>query len=137
MVEPINLHFRIPATDPLGREEVQGQLRFQNTNLELFWRLKGNVFKGGVGDMNKIEIPYPAVQKVGIKKRFLRPALLTLKVENPELVSEIPGTEVGELVLEIDTKNKKEITKVNDLIDYQRSIFLFDEANQRLEDLQS
>ena len=87
--------------------------------------------------MNKIEIPYPAVQKVGIKKRFLRPALLTLKVENPELVSEIPGTEVGKLVLEIDTKNKKEITKVNDLIDYQRSIFLFDEPNQRLEDLQS
>lgn len=135
--DPINLHFSIPATDHLGREEVQGQLRFHADHIDLHWRLKGNVFTGGPGDMKLIEIPYPAVAEVTMKRRWFRPAELILRLENPELVSEIPGIEVGRMTLLIDPKSKEEVQKVHNLIDYRRSSFLLDETNERLESMRN
>ena len=133
--EPINLHFTIPATDHLGREEVQGQLRFHAQHLDLHWRLKGNVFTGGAGEMQLIEVPYSTVAEVSMKRRWFRPAELTLRLENPQLVAEIPGTEVGRMTLLIEPKFKEAVNKVHDLIDYRRSIFLLDETNKRLESM--
>ena len=130
--EPINLHFSIPATDSLGREAVQGQLRFHADHIDLFWRLKGNVFTGGVGEMQQIEIPYPAVQQVTMKRRWFKPAELTMLLENPALVAEVPGIEVGKMTLLIDPQSKEAVNKVHDLIDYRRSLFLLDESNKRL-----
>jgi hypothetical protein len=135
--DPINLHFSIPATDHLGREEVQGQLRFHADHIDLHWRLKGNVFTGGPGDMKLIEIPYPVVAEVTMKRRWFRPAELILRLENPELVSEIPGIEVGRMTLHIDPKSKEAVQKVHNLIDYRRSSFLLDETNERLESMRN
>lgn len=85
--------------------------------------------------MKLIEIPYPSVAEVGMKRRWFRPAELTLRLEDPELVADIPGIEVGRMVLLIDPKFKAEVNKVHDLIDYRRSVFLLDETNKRLESL--
>lgn len=131
--EPINLHFSIPATDHLGKEEVQGQLRFHSEHIDLHWRVKGNVFTGGQGEMKLIEIPYSAVAEVSLKRKWFRPAELTLRLETPTLVAEIPGIEVGRLILLVDTKSKESVKKLHELIDYRRSIFLLDETNKRLE----
>ncbi|GHC59586.1 hypothetical protein [Roseibacillus persicicus] len=131
--EPLNIHFTIPAKDHLGREEVQGQLRFHAEHIDLHWRMTGNVFTKGPSEMKLVAIPYPAVAEVSLKKRWLRPTELILRLENPELVSEIPGIEVGRMVLIIDAQSKKAIEKVNDLIDFQRSVFLLDETNKRLD----
>lgn len=131
--EPINLHFSIPATDHLGREEVQGQLRFHADHIDLHWRLKGNVFTGGPGEMTRVEIPYPSVAEVTMKRRWFRPAELVLRLEDPELVAAIPGIEVGRMSLLIDPESKEAVAKVHDLIDYRRSLFLLDESDKRLE----
>lgn len=135
--EPINLHFSIPPTDHLGREEVQGQLRFHADHIDLFWRLKGNVFTGGPGEMAQIEIPYPAVVEVSLKRKWFKPSELTLRLENPALVAEIPGIEVGKMTLLVDPKSKDAVTKVSDLIDFRRSTFLLDETNKRLQAIRS
>ncbi|MBK1832860.1 hypothetical protein [Roseibacillus ishigakijimensis] len=131
--QPINLHFTIPATDALGREEVEGQLRFHAENLDLHWRLKGNVFTGGAGEMTTIAIPYPAVAEVRLHKRWFRPSELILRVEDPSLVAAIPGSEVGRLVMQVQDQSKDALKNVNELIDYRRSVFLLDETNKRLE----
>lgn len=131
--EPINLHFSIAPTDHLGREEVQGQLRFHEEHIDLHWRMKGNVFTGGPGDMKLVEIPYSSVIEVTMKRKWFKPAELTLRLEDPALVSDIPGIEVGRMVLQIDPKSKKAVSKVHELIDYRRSAFLLDETNKRLE----
>lgn len=130
--DPIHLHFAIPATDHLGREDVQGQLCFHAEHIDLHWRLKGNVFTGGPSEMNQIKIPYPAVEEVSLRRRWFRSAELTLRLGDPSLISEIPGVEVGKMTLLIDAKAKVEIGKLNDLIDFRRSIFLLDETTERL-----
>src|SRR5690606_11778682 len=56
--EPISLWFYVPASDPLGREEVHGKVRFLPDLVELHWRMKGNVFRGADGGMARIELPY-------------------------------------------------------------------------------
>lgn len=135
--EPINLHFHIPPSDHLGREEVQGQLRFHADHIDLHWRLKGNVFTGGPGDMSLIEIPYPAVAEVTMTRRWFRPAQLILRLEDPELVAAVPGIEVGRMMLTIDPQSKDAVKKVHDLIDYRRSLFILDETTKRLDEMRS
>ena len=135
--EPISLHFNIPASDHLGREEVQGQLRFHADHIDLHWRLKGNVFTGGAGEMKLIEIPYPAVAEVTMKRRWFRPSELTLRLDSPELVAEVPGIEVGKMTLHIEPQSKEALGKVHDLIDYRRSMFVLDETNKRLDAMRS
>lgn len=85
--------------------------------------------------MQLIEVPYSTVAEVSMKRRWFRPAELTLRLENPQLVAEIPGTEVGRMTLLIEPKFKEAVNKVHDLIDYRRSIFLLDETNKRLESM--
>lgn len=130
--DPVNLHFTIPAKDHLGREEIQGQLRFHAEHIDLHWRMKGNVFTGGPGEMTLVEVPYPAVAEVSLRRKWFRPAELTLRLEDPSLTSEIPGIEVGLMTLLIDPGSKLQIEKLNDLIDFRRSIFLLDESTKRL-----
>ena len=131
--EPINLHFTIPATDHLGREEVQGQLRFHAQHIDLHWRLKGNVFTGGPGDMTLIEIPYKVVAEVKLNRRWFRPTELIMRLEDPTLVKDIPGVEVGRLALQVQAEGKDAIKQVQNLIDFRRSLFLIDSTNKRLE----
>ena len=133
--DPINLHFIIPAADHLGREKVQGQLRFHSDHIDLHWRLKGNVFTGGPGEMTLITIPYPAVAEVDLKKKWLRPPELILRLEDPLLVAEIPGIEVGRMLLQIDSQSKDQVNKLKNLIDFRRSTFLLDETNKRLQSM--
>lgn len=130
--DPVSLHFRIPATDHLGRENVQGQLHFDAEKIALHWRLEGNVFTGGSGEMTLVEIPYPSVAEVQLKKRWFRPTLLTLRLDDPGLTAEIPGVGVGLLTLELDSASKVEVDRLNDFIDFRRSIFLLDETDKRL-----
>ncbi|MDP0490296.1 MAG: hypothetical protein Q7Q71_04515 [Verrucomicrobiota bacterium JB023] len=130
--DPISLHFTIPATDHLGRETVQGHLRFHAEHIDLHWRLKGNVFTKGPGDMTLIEIPYSRVTRVDLQKRWFRPPLLVLHVDEPTLVQEIPGIELGQMKLEVDPDSRLEVKKLNDFIDFRRSLFLLDETNERL-----
>ncbi len=87
--------------------------------------------------MALVEIPYAAVAEVDMKRRWFRPAQLTLRLEDPVLVAEIPGTEVGRMTLLIDAKSREAVNKLHDLIDYRRSLFLLDETNKRLDAMRS
>ena len=58
---------------------------------------------------------------------------IILRISNPALVEEIPGVEMGKMVLEIDERSREEAKKLTTLIDFKRSEFLLDEQNKRLE----
>jgi hypothetical protein len=132
LAEPLSIHFFIPAKDPLGRNEVRGKLRFLPELVELHWRLKGNVFRGGEGEMKTIELPYGQIESVELVKRWWRVRQLVLRVDDPTLVAGIPGVDMGKMVLEIDEKSRGDAPKLSSLIDFRRSIFLLDEQTERL-----
>jgi hypothetical protein len=131
--EPISLWFFIPATDPLGREEVHGKLRFLADHVELHWRMKGNVFRGGEDEMVRIDLPYGEIEHVELVKRWWRIRSIILRIGDPALVGAIPGVSMGKMELQIDARSREEVGKLASLIDFRRSIFLLDEQTRRLQ----
>lgn len=131
-IDPVNIHFRIPAADPLGRQEVLGKLRFLPGHVALSWRLKGSVFKGGKGKMITVDLPYGEVEHVELVRKWFRLRHIVFRIANPELVKDIPGVDMGKMVLHIDGRSREEAKRLSSLIDYKRSIFILDDHEQRL-----
>ena len=131
-IEPVNIHFSIPAADPLGRQAVLGKLRFLPGSVVLSWRLKGNFFRGGKSEMVTIDLPYGEIDHVELVKKWFRVRQIILRIANPELVKDIPGVDMGKMTLDIDDRSRKEAKKLAGLIDFKRSIFILDEYENRL-----
>ncbi|MBK1854751.1 hypothetical protein JO972_07260 [Verrucomicrobiaceae bacterium 5K15] len=131
-IDPVNINFHIPATDPLGREEVLGKLRFLPDHVKLSWRMKGSVFKGGKGELTTIDLPYGEIEHVELVKKWFKIRRIVLRIETPELVKDIPGVDMGRMNLHIDDRSREEAKKLTDLIDFQRSMFILDEHDKRL-----
>ena len=69
LTEPVNISFHVSATDPLGREELMGKIRFLPDHVKLSWRMKQNAFSGGKGGMNIIDLPYGEIEHVELVKK--------------------------------------------------------------------
>ena len=136
-IEPVNIHFSIPASDPLGRQAVLGKLRFMPECVALSWRLKGNVFRGGKSEMITIDLPYGEIEHVELIKKWFRVRQIILRIANPELVQDIPGVDMGKMTLQIDERSRQEAKKLNGLIDFKRSIFILDDHEKRLKAMRS
>ena len=136
-IDPINIHFSIAATDPLGRQAVLGKLRFLPERVALSWRLQGNVFRGGKGEMITIDLPYSEIDHVELVKKWFRVRHIILRISNPELVQEIPGVHMGKMVLKIDTRSRGEAKKLVGLIDFKRSMFILDDHESRLKSMRA
>ena len=131
-IDPVNINFHIPATDPLGREEVLGKLRFLPERVVLSWRLKGSVFKGGKGEMTTIDLPYGEIEHVQLVKKWFKVRRIILRIETPDLVKDIPGVDMGRMNLHIDDRSREEAKKLVGIIDFKRSMFILDEHDKRL-----
>ncbi|SHJ66066.1 hypothetical protein SAMN02745181_2289 [Rubritalea squalenifaciens DSM 18772] len=132
-IDPVSIQFHIPATDHLGKNHVEGKIRFMPDHVDLDWRIKGNVFRGGNQEVQNIKLPYSEIEHVEFRKKWWKFRDIILRISNPALVEEIPGVEMGKMVLEIDERSREEAKKLTTLIDFKRSEFLLDEQNKRLE----
>ena len=132
LTEPVHISFHIPATDPLGREHLMGKLRFLPDHVELSWRMKGNVFSGGKGEMQIIDLPYGEIEHVELVKKWFKIRRIIFRVSDPKLIGDIPASEMGKLTMEIDERSREEAKKLHGLIDFKRSIFLLDAQEERL-----
>ncbi len=135
--DPISIQFDIPATDHLGKNHVEGKLRFMADIVELDWRVRGNVFRGGNEEVKTIYLPYAEIEHVELTKKWWKIRDLILRITSPALVAEIPGVEMGKMVLVIDERSREEAKKLESLIDYKRSMFILDERTKRIEDLKN
>lgn len=132
LTEPVHINFSCPAADPLGREHLIGKLRFLPDHVELSWRMKGNVFTGGKSEMATIDLPYGEIEHVDLVKKWWKIRQLVFRVSDPKLLKDIPASEMGKLVMEIDDRSREEAQKLSSLIDFKRSIFLLDAQDERL-----
>lgn len=134
-IDPVNIHFCIPASDPLGKQEVLGKLRFLPDHVALSWRMKGSVFKGGKGELTTIDLPYGEIEHVELVKKWFKIRQIILRISNPELVKDIPGVDMGKMTLDIDDRSRDEAKKLTGLIDFKRSMFILDEHENRLKSM--
>lgn len=135
--DPISIQFEIPATDHLGKDHVEGKLNFKADIVELSWRIRGNVFRGGNAEVKTIPLPYSQIEHVELRKRWWKIRDIILRIADPALVEEIPGVEMGKMTLQIDDRSREEAKKLESLIDFKRSIFILDEQIKRVEDLKN
>ncbi len=133
--DPISIQFEIPATDHLGRDHVEGKVRFKADEVDIDWRVKGNVFRGGNAEVQTISMPYSQIEHVELRKKWWKIRDIILRIADPALVAKIPGVEMGKMVLKIDKRSRKEAEKLESLIDFKRSIFILDEQTKRLDRL--
>ena len=133
--DPISIQFDIPATDHLGKDHVEGKVRFMADEVEIDWRVRGNVFRGGNAKVATIKMPYTQIEHVELRKKWWKIRDIVLRISDASLVEEIPGVEMGKMVLVIDNRSREEAQKLESLIDYKRSIFILDEQTKRLDDL--
>ena len=135
LTDPIHINFHCPAIDPLGREEVIGKLRFLADYVELSWRMKGNVFVGGKGEMTKIDLPYTEIEHVDIIKKWWKIRKLIFRVSDPKLLGDIPVSDMGKLEMKIDDRSREEAKKLTGLIDFQKSVFMLDAQEERIKSI--
>lgn len=133
--DPISIQFDIPATDHLGKDHVEGKVRFMADEVEIDWRVRGNVFRGGNAQVETVKMPYTQIEHVELRKKWWKIRDIVLRIADPSLVEKIPGVEMGKMVLVIDKRSREEAEKLESLIDYKRSIFILDEQTKRLDDL--
>ena len=132
LTDPVNINFECPAIDPLAREHVIGKLRFLPEEVELSWRLKGNVFTGGKSEMVSLTLPYGEIEHVELVKKWWKIRKLIFRVSDPKLLGDIPVAEMGKIEMQIDDRSRDEAQKLESLIDFKRSIFLLDAQEERL-----
>lgn len=130
--DPISIQFEIPAIDHLGKDHVEGKVRFMADHVDIDWRVRGNVFRGGNAEVETISMPYSQIEHVELRKKWWKIRDLILRIADPSLVAEIPGVQMGKMTLQIDKRSREEAQKLESLIDYKRSIFILDEQNKRL-----
>ena len=82
--------------------------------------------------MVTIDLPYSEIEHVELVKKWFKIRRLVLRIENPELVKDIPGVEMGKMNLNIDDRSLEEAKKLSSLIDFKRSMFILDEHDQRI-----
>ena len=132
LTDPVNINFHCPPVDPLGKNHIIGKLRFLPDQVELSWRLKGNVFTGGKSELIAIELPYGEIEQVELVKKWWKIRRLIFRVSDPKILGDIPVAKMGKLEMEIDDRSREEAKKLESLIDFKRSIFLLEAREERL-----
>ena len=132
LFDPVNINFKIPATDPLGKNEVEGKVRFLADHVELSWRLKGSVFTGGKGDMTIVKLSYSEIESVELVKGWFSIKQLIIRVGDPQKVKDMPAISMGKMELYIDKKSKQEAKRLREVVDFKRSEFLLDDHDRRM-----
>lgn len=130
--DPISIQFEIPAIDHLGKDHVEGKVRFMADHVDIDWRVRGNVFRSANSEIETISMPYSQIEHVELRKKWWKIRDLILRIADSSLVAEIPGVQMGKMTLQIDKRSREEAQKLESLIDYKRSIFILDEQNKRL-----
>ena len=136
--EQSGLTFAIPATDPLGKNGVQGKLFADDSRLLFYWKLEERTFRRAAEEMQTIEIPWEEVEKITLHTTlgFLKPRL-QLRIKDPRPLKDVPGIGVGQAELFLTGKGAKSAAKkFLKLVEFQRSNAEVNRRDARLSELE-
>ncbi len=85
--------------------------------------------------MINIDLSYGEIEHVELVKKWFRIRQIVLRIANPQLVQDIPGVDMGKMVLHIDERSRDEAKKLIGIIDFKRSLFILDDHEERLKSM--
>lgn len=133
VTDHLAIYFEIPARDSMGHLHVNGKLRALDDQILLHWKLKDRTFKKAGAEMETIEIGYADVEHVELTSRMFFNKDLILKVHDPRLLSELPGSEMGKVRFQITKQSKPHAEKFIKQVEFKISEINLERSIERLE----
>jgi len=134
-IEPIAIYFEIPATDPMGREHVEGKLRGLDDEVVLHWKIRDRTFNREPNPMHEIHLEYHEVEDVEFHKKFWGKRFIDFKVGDPKKLEGMPGIHIGKATLHVTKKSKDDAERLAKFLDYKISEHRVAKSQEALSEL--
>ena len=133
VTDQLAIYFEIPARDSMGHLHVSGKLRALDDEILLHWKIRDRTFKKAGAEMQTINIGYADIEHVELVSRFLFNKDLVLKVHDPRRLNELPGSDMGKVILQITKKSKADAAKFIKQIEFKMSEIDLERSLERLQ----
>jgi hypothetical protein len=133
--EEIAVYFENPPDDPMGHEHVFGKLRATEDQVILHWKLQDRTFNKADTSLRSVELAYEEVESATLEGRLWFNKSLVFQVRDPSKFAEVPGADMGKLVLQIDGKSKRAAKAFLKRLDYKLAEAAARQMDERLSDL--
>ena len=135
-IEPISIPFDIPATDPMGKEHVEGKIRGEDDRVLLHWKIRERTFTKGTHKLHEIDLAYHEIHEVSFEKKFWsRKCELHFRVLDPVVLEGMPGVHVGRCVFEIEKEARRDAERLAKFLEYKVSEYRREQSEARLSSL--
>lgn len=134
-VEPIAIYFEIPATDSLGRMNVDGKLRSDEDRIYFHWKVRDRAFNKTGNEMQTIELEYDEIEEAEVQTHWFSPHRLIFRIRDPRKFAEVPGVNMGKAELRITKKCLDDARRFVKFADYKTSEIEADRRRSRLDNL--
>ena len=119
LFDEISVEFENPAGDALGHDGIEGRFVCTPDEALLHWKLQDRAFrKSGA---TTIPLEYGDLESVTYEAPWWRAKRLILKVRKPEMLSAIPGAELGCLAMFVTKPSRENAAKIPEFVDFKLS----------------
>ena len=135
MRDEISIFFDNPATDPLGKESVEGQIICSHEAVTIHFKQKDRAFRKN--EPGVIRFEYSEIESVAFTSGFFVSPKLTLRTRGSDQLDEFPGAEVGRVVFQVLKESRKDAGRLAEFVEYRQSEIYLEEQHERLEERRS
>ena len=132
--EEASIEFDLPAQDALGRLSVDGKLRFADGTLFVHWKLADRTFTRTQNKLQTAELGLGDIEKLELKKGWFRTELY-LQINDPRLLEEMPGVDIGKLAIKLPKSKRKAAQKLVSVVDFELSQYRAEQSRRRFNEL--
>lgn len=133
--EEASIEFHLPATDALGRLDVDGKVRFSEGTLYVHWKRRDRTFTRTQNKLATAEIGLGDVESCSVDKGWFS-TTFKLHVKDPRLLDAMPGVEMGKLAVKLERSQRAAAEKLVSVLEYEMSQWKAEHSRRRLEKLE-
>lgn len=135
MRDEISIFFENPATDPLGKENVEGQIVFDHEAVTIRFKQKDRAFRKN--EPGVIRLEYSEIDSVTYTSGLFVSPKVTLRTRDTNKLDEFPGADVAKAVFQVLKESRKQAGRLAEFVEYRQSEIYLEEQNERLEERRS
>ena len=130
MRDELSIFFENPASDPLGKEIVEGKVLCDDDQLSIRYKQKDRAFKKNQPKV--LEFSYAEIESVSYKSKLFGPKILTICTRGTDKLKAFPGAEVAMVNLHVVKGYRDQAEQMADFIEYHQSEAYLKERESRL-----
>ena len=129
--EEASVEFHIPANDALGRQNVDGKVRFADKQLFVHWKLRNRTFTRTQNKLETVELSVGDVEDLRLEKGWFSTTLY-LEIKDPRLLDEMPGVDMGKVAIKLPRSARSEAAKLISVFEFEHAEWEAEAARRRV-----